>query len=239
MRDRKETYIPGLDELIGGGFPEGTLNLLTGPPGSAKSLFGIHYAYFGARNGNDPTIYLTLEESKDSILRAARTYGMDLEDPNLEGRSYLVDLGKMRAECTTAEELDWGLASFETLQDFLKNHISFSKARRLVIDSITAVGVYYSSSEIFRRELFKFARFLKDSGMTSLLISETGDAGTSRYGNEEFVADSLIKLDYESMSGEYRRTVTVKKMRFTKHDPLKHPFLIMENGIEVSTDEVI
>ncbi|HHD16522.1 MAG TPA: hypothetical protein ENK47_07415 [Euryarchaeota archaeon] len=239
MAERKGTHVAGLDELIGGGFPEGTVNLVTGPPGSAKSLMGIHYVFNGVNVDGDTGIYLTLEESRDSITRAASAYGMDLNSLEKEGKLYLIDLGKMRMECTSSEELEWGLASFETLQDFLRNHIAFSGAKRLVLDSITAVGVYYKTGELFRRELFKFARFLKESGITSLLISEVTSDGDSRYGTEEFVADSLIKLDYESASGEYRRTLRVKKMRFTKHDPLKHPFLIMESGMEVSPDEVI
>ncbi len=239
MNNRKATHIPGMDELIGSGFPDGTINLITGPPGSAKSLFGIHYVHNGALIEDEPSIYLTLEESRDSILRAARSYGMDLESLEKEGKAYLIDLGKMRIECSSSEELEWGLASFETLQDFLKNHITFSGAKRLVLDSVTAVGVYYKSNELMRRELFKFSRFLKESGITSVIISEVTGGNDSRYGIEEFIADSLIKMDYESTAGEYRRTLTVKKMRFTKHDPLKHPFLIMDNGIEVSPDEVI
>ncbi|MGA1793796.1 MAG: ATPase domain-containing protein [Thermoplasmatota archaeon] len=239
MTQRKATHIPGMDELMNGGFPDGTINLITGPPGSAKSLFGIEYIYNGARFDDEPGIFLSLEESRESIVRASIAYGLDFSGFEKEGKVYLIDLGKMRVECTTAEELEWGLASFETLQDFLKNHLSFSGAKRLVIDSVTAVGVYYKSSELLRRELFKFSRFLRDSNITTILISETSGDNDSRYGIEEFIADSLVKLDYESTTGEYRRTLTVKKMRFTKHDPLKHPFLIMDNGIEVSPDEVI
>ncbi len=239
MNDRKGTHIPGLDELIKGGLPDGTINLITGPPGSAKSLFGIEYIYNGAKFDDEPGIYITLEESRDSILRASKIYGIDIESYEKDGKIYLVDLGKMRMECTTSEELEWGLASFETLQDFLKNHLSFSGAKRLVLDSVTAIGMYYKSNELFRRELFKFSRFLREANITTVLISEVTGGSDTRYGIEEFISDSLIKLDYESDSGEYRRTLTVKKMRFTKHDPLKHPFLIMDNGIEISPDEII
>lgn len=239
MTNRVPSHIPGLDELIDGGFPSGTIALASGPPGSAKSLMGMQYIYNGARYEDEAGIYLTLEESRESILRAAKSYGMDMEEFEKEGKLYLVDLGKMRIECTSAEELDWGLVSFDTLMDFLKNHISFSGAKRLVIDSITAVGIYYKTADLLRRELFKFSRFLKEAGITTIIITETIEGRDSRYGIEEFVSDSLIRLDYESTEGEYRRTVTIRKMRFTKHDPLKHPFLIMDNGIEISPDEVI
>lgn len=239
MKDRVTTYIPGLDELIENGFPRATINLLSGPPGSAKSLFGLQYVYNGAKYASEPGIYMSLEESRTNLIRAASAYGMDLESMEQAGKLFIVDLGKMRMESSSIEELDWSLVSFETLQDFLKNHLNFSKAKRLVLDSITAAGIYYSSNEQMRRELFRFSRFLRDSDITSVIISETLEGRESRYGIEEFIADSFVRLDYESTTGEYRRTLTVRKMRFTKHDPLKHPFLIMENGIEVSPDEVI
>jgi len=228
-----------MDELIENGFPHHTINLLSGPPGSAKSLFGLHYIYNGAKYANEPGIFLSLEESRANIMRAAQSYGMDLDAMEKSQLLYIVDLGKLRMESSSTEELEWSLVSFDTLQDFLKNHLKFSHAKRLVLDSITAAGIYYSSGEEMRRELFRFSRFLRDSGITSIMISETVDGKDSRYGIEEFIADSFIRLDYESTTGEYRRTLTVRKMRFTKHDPLKHPFLIMENGIEVSPDEVI
>jgi len=239
MDERVPTHVPGMDELIGGGFPKNTINLVLGPPGSAKSLFGFHYVHNGAVHENEPGIYLTLEESRDNVFRAAESFGMDLQKLEVEGKLYVIDLGKMRAETTASEELDWGLASFDTLQDLLKNHLSFSGVKRIVIDSITAVGLYYKNPELMRRELLRFARFLKGMEVTTMIISETLDERESRYGIEQFVADSLIRMDYESDSGEYRRSINVRKMRFTKHDPLKHPFLIMDNGIEISADEVI
>lgn len=239
MKGRKATHIPGFDELVGGGFAEGTINLLTGPPGSAKSLFGIQYLVNGAEVDGETGIYLSLEEGRDSIFRAAKGFSLDLETLEARGKIFIVDIGKMRMECSSTEELEWGLASFETLNDFLKNHLSFSGATRLVLDSVTAAGLYYRSPELLRRELFKFARSLRGSGLTSLMISEQSTEGEMKYGIEDFVSDSLIKLDYESSSGEYRRTVVVKKMRFTKHDPLKHPFLVLDSGIEVSPEEVI
>ncbi|MGA1866714.1 MAG: ATPase domain-containing protein [Thermoplasmatota archaeon] len=239
MTGRKATNIPGMDELISGGFPEGTINLITGPPGSGKSLFAMEFIHNGARFDNEPGILISLEESRDSIIRAASGYDIDLTSLEKEGKTYLIDLGRMRVECSASEELEWGLASFETLKDLIQNYISFSGAKRLVLDSVTAIEIYYSTSELFRRELFKFSRFLRHSGITTIIVSENNIGYSIGYGVEGFVADSLIEMDYEITAGEYHRTLTVKKMRFTKHDPLKHPFLIMENGIEVSSDEVL
>jgi circadian clock protein KaiC len=148
-------------------------------------------------------------------------------------------MGKLRLQCNIAEEKEYDLIGFQTLMDFLKSYLSYSKARRMVLDSVTAVGLYYNNMEDLRSEMFKFARFLKENDVTSMLITEIIPPGVTRYGIEEFVGDSFIAVDYEAVEGEYRRTVTIKKMRFVKHDPLKHPFLIMGNGIEISPDETI
>ncbi|MEM2900028.1 MAG: ATPase domain-containing protein [Thermoplasmata archaeon] len=110
--------------------------------------------------------------------------------------------------------------------------------KRIVIDSITAVGLYYKSMEELRQEMFRFVRFLKESKVTAVLITEsiTQSGDTTRYGIEQFVADSFIVLSYEKKQGEFRRAVSVLKMRLTKHDSGTHPFLITNTGIEVSSE---
>jgi len=90
-----------------------------------------------------------------------------------------------------------------------------------------------------RRELFRFARFLKDKAVTSVLVSELNTNDGRQFNVEQFVSDSVIMLGYENVNNEFRRTVTVYKMRFTKHDPYKHPFRISEEGIEVWPKEQI
>ena len=236
---RVKTGITGLDELIDGGFPNNTVNLLAGPAGSAKSLFGMKYIYNGAVENDDTGIFITLEESRRSILRAAKAYGLDFESLESSGKLHLMDFGEMRTDIDMSEEMKLGIVSFKNLRDFLERHIKKTGARRLVIDSISAIGLYYSSMEELRRELFVFCRFLKNQNITSVLITEAVESHKSRFDVEQFVADSIISLGYENVEGEYRRTITIYKMRFTKHEPYKHPFLITKNGIEIDYEEII
>ncbi len=232
--------ISGFDELIQGGFAENTVNLVSGPPGSAKTLFSLSYIYFGAKNYGDRGLYLTLEEGRERTERAMRNYGMNFEALEEAEMFQLFDFSAIRKECSAEEELREGLVSFARLQEFLEKYIKFSKPKRFVLDSLTAVGFYYKNDEELRREMFKFGRFLSDKNITSLLITEASrGAGTTRYGVEEYIADSHIALGYENVQGEFRRTVTIYKMRFTQHDPYKRPFLILDSGIEVSPDEML
>ncbi len=238
--ERVPTGIEGLDELLQGGFPERTVNLVSGPAGSGKSLLSLEYIFNGAREFGDTGVYITLEESRENIERAMLNYKMDFQALEDQGKFYLIDLGDLRKEVDTAEEIETGLLAFSTLTEFLQKHLSVTHAKRVAIDSVTAVGLYYTSVEVLRREMFRFARMLKEFGVTSLLITESlENQQLTRYGIEQFIADSFITLGLEDVKGELRRTITVRKARFTRHDTATHPLLITENGLEVAAEEKV
>ncbi len=238
-KGRKPTGISGLDSLISGGFAEDTVNLVSGPAGSAKSLMGMQFIYTGVKDHGETGIYITLEEPRVNILRAMDAYGMELEKYEQEGKLILLDLGEVRRRASVSEEE--GVVGFEALQDLLSNLLNFSGAKRVAIDSVTAVGLYYEDSPgKLRRELFKFAAFLKEKSITTLLVTESVEGEQlTRYGIEQFIADSFIVLGLEDVKGELRRTLTVRKMRFTKHDTTKHPLLITNTGITVSAESKV
>ncbi len=236
---RIPTGIPGLDELISGGFPENTVNLVSGPAGSAKSLTAIQYIYNGVKDKDETGIYITLEEPRENVIRAMDIYGMDVTKYESDGKLILLDLGEVRRRLESSEEE--GVVGFEGLVKLLKNLLEFTGAKRLAVDSLTAVGLYYEDSPgRLRRELFKFAGFLKESNVTTLLVTESIEGQQlTRYGIEQFVADSFIVLGLEDVKGELRRTITVRKMRFTKHDTMKHPMLITSSGINISAESKV
>jgi len=236
---RVPTGIPGLDDLIEGGFPEGSVNVVSGPAGGAKSLFSMSFLYNGIKEYNQAGLYISLEESKENLLKAMACYGMNIPKYEDAGKLFVVDLGGMAREGVGyKEDLERKLVGFETLTNFITVFLAATPVKRIVIDSITAVGLYYKSLEELRQEMFRFVRFLKESKVTAILITEstTQSGETTRYGIEQFVADSFIVLSYEKKQGEFRRAVSVLKMRMTKHDSGTHPFLITSSGIEVSSE---
>ncbi|MDI6806700.1 MAG: ATPase domain-containing protein, partial [Candidatus Aenigmarchaeota archaeon] len=54
---RIKSGINGLDKLIEGGFPEGSVILVSGAPGTGKTLFGLQFIYQGAK-ANEPGVYV-------------------------------------------------------------------------------------------------------------------------------------------------------------------------------------
>jgi circadian clock protein KaiC len=236
---RVATGIAGLDDLIEGGFAENTINLIVGPTGSAKTLLGAQYIFNGAKFFDEKGIFMALEESRDNVLRAVKNFGMDFEAYEKNGMINLIDFGEIRKSCDTEEELRGEVASLATIQNFLDNYITTSKAKRVVVDSLSSISLYYPRMDNLRRELFRFARNLKDKGVTAVLISESTSDDGSKFNVEHFISDSVIMLGYECVNNEFKRTITIYKMRFTKHDPYKHPFLLTEDGIEVWANEQI
>lgn len=157
---------------------------------------------------------------------------MKTEGYESRGDLSFIDLGEMRKLSKGDEFLD-----FDSLESMLSGLIEATGAKRLVIDSLAVLGLHYDSLNDFRRELFQFGRFLSEKEITSLLVTEAGEkGGLTRFGIEQFIADSFIYLGLENVKGELRRTIVVRKMRLTNHDICVHPFLITNEGLKVSSD---
>ena len=233
--ERLATGVEGFDSLVQGGFPEGTVNLVGGPAGSGKSLFCLHFCHYGARFRDEPSMYVALEETKASLSRVLRTFGMNAENLERTGRFLMIDLGELRVSGPEGSPI-----GFRELQEFVAPSLKSARAKRLVIDSLSAIGLHYPTPGEFRERLFAFSRFLRDQDVTTLLIAESADSsGFAAHGVEEFIADSFVHLGLEEVKGELRRTLTVRKMRFTKHDTTKHPMYITETGLVVAADEKV
>lgn len=225
---RVKTGISGLDELMDGGFVEKSVNLVTGPAGSGKSLFGMQFIYNGIKDYNEPGIYITIEQDSETIKTAMQTHGMDADSFMAQGKLYLIDLGEVDKDATKRSR------SFIQIIGFLENLIKLSRAKRLVVDSISAVGSSYNSEKDMRPELLAFVRFLRQNNVTAVLLSEAVGEKLTRYQFEEFVSDSFITLGLKESDGKLSRTLLLRKMRFTWHDTSTHPFTITQGrGMEI------
>jgi KaiC/GvpD/RAD55 family RecA-like ATPase len=234
MPERLSTGIEGLDKIIQGGFPKGTVNLVSGPAGSGKTLLGLHFFHGGATVQGENSMYLSLEEPRANLDKVLGTFGMEMAPFESMGKLVLLDLGELRV----ADKNAGPMLGFGELQDFLRSSLRKNSVERLVIDSLSAIGLHYRSMRDLREELFLFVRFLHETNVTALMITESlENAGLTRWGFEQFVADSFIHLGMEETKGELRRTITIRKMRFTKHDTVKHPLRITQTGIVVEADE--
>lgn len=237
--DRVPTGIDGLDRMTEGGFPKGTVNLITGPTGCGKTLFGLGYLIQGALF-DEPGVYLTLEETRESLLRAAESFELDLRPLELEEKLVIVDMSRIREHHTSTEDSRREVASLGAIQEFLTHFLVNFDAKRLVIDSLTAAGIYTKDVDDLRQELFRLCNFLREFGITTVMITDVVEGrALTRYDIEQFLSDSFIALELEDVGKGLRRSLIIRKMRYTDHDVERHPYIIGKGGMQVMDEEEI
>ncbi|MEM4728420.1 MAG: ATPase domain-containing protein [Thermoplasmata archaeon] len=114
---RVPTGVEGLDALLNGGFPVETVNLVSGPPGSGRSLFCIHFIYEGVEKYGEPGLYITLEESHESLIRAMKSLGLKPELYETDGDLIIADLGWFTKELGKVREAPASLAGMDLLRE--------------------------------------------------------------------------------------------------------------------------
>jgi len=240
------TGISGLDRLLRGGVPKSSVILVSGSPGTGKSILCTQIIANGCRS-NENCLYVALEESIEDIMKQASAFGWPL-------RKYM-DKGLLK------------ILSHDILKDRdvisrVFNMISKYKIDRLVIDSLTSLE--HNPSFLFEAERFdvmvtqKKTRFVKhdewllraamhyliqrmrENPATVFLTNEILEESTqlSSDGMSEFLCDGIILLHYLSIGAQENRTIEVRKMRFVDHMKGTFNFRIGRKGIVVDTQNV-
>ena len=234
---RTKTGISGLDELIDGGLVEGSSILVSGGTGSGKTIFGLQFLYNGASKYDEPGVYVTIETRPNDLRLEAKQFGWDFEELEKKKAIIIVDAASSKAGLPTSEKyaIRRGF-DVSTLAEEIYRAVADSKAKRLVIDCISALGMKFDEPSEVRSELFRISALLRELKVTSLLISETIDPEShSRAGVEQFVTQGLISLNLFEDNGTLKRNLLIWKMRQTSHSLKKHVFAIGKNGIEVKS----
>ena len=173
-------------------------------------------------------MYLTLEQSRQSLLEHMEKLGMEQEGLD---DLVVIDLAKVRKEVAgggdmKTKDIDW----INSIMTALKSYKEMFGCEVLVLDSLAAVYALTTFKKP-RSELFYFFEELRDLGLTTFLISEmpTDKNVFGLYGVEDFLADGIIHLNVERSGNTVNLFVSIVKMRKTHHDRSYFP-LIFENG---------
>ncbi len=229
------TGIPGMDNLFSaGGFPRGNSILLIGGPGSGKSIFGMQYLYSGAREYEEPGIYITFEETPEKIKRNMLAFGWDLDKLEKEEKLIIMDAVTYRISGDVDEETLRSGLDVDNLIANLDDAISATGAERVVIDSLSVMGLYAHDEFEKRTKLLRLSNLLSMRRVTSLVITEarSADIGIKEFPIETFMFDGVITLRLDTETQE--RRISIRKMRGTKHVIGSFKFAITDRGIELS-----
>lgn len=210
VQERVPSGVEGLDPLIQGGFPRGSLVLLAGNPGTGKTVFASHFLHNGAVKFDENGLYVSFVEGRKTLIENMLSYGLDLERLEREGRIKILDL-------LTVKE-----AGVSAVLDMILSEIIRLKAKRLVIDSFTAMAQAFRERIEARIVLHTIlGKMVRQAGCTTLLILE-GEKIESEV--EAYVVDGLLILRKSAsplVEERLVREIEISKMRGTK---LQQPY---------------
>jgi len=211
---RLSTGIRELDKILCGGIPEGFFVTLTGEPGTGKTIACLHFIWAGLTN-LEKCIYVTTEESRESIIRQAAQFGMNFRKALDNNRLIIIDaLMKERNDYWSLREV--------TLEELLRKVIEAKKelgspCKRLVIDSLSAF--WLKAPSLARQISYDLKRILNKWRFTIYATSQYAITTGSAFGwGAEHIADGIIRFKRSIRRGRLRRYILVEKMRQTPHD---------------------
>jgi circadian clock protein KaiC len=222
-----KTGIPGLDEILCGGFPPNRLYLIDGDPGSGKTTLGLQYLLQGLSK-NEKGLYVTLSETKAEVQAVASSHGWDISK---------MDVFELRSEESLEvdnqntffhpSEIELG----ETTKAILKV-IEEVKPKRIVFDSLSELRLLARESLRYRRQILALKQYFAGKDMTVLFL----DDRTSENGDLDL--HSLVHgvLRLEQLAPEYgaeRRRMRLLKLRGVGFRGGFHDFAIRKGGLHI------
>ncbi|MBI2675310.1 MAG: hypothetical protein HYX24_02540 [Candidatus Aenigmarchaeota archaeon] len=233
--ERISTGVIGLDEKMEGGFVKGSINLVTGKTGTGKTSFCSTFLYQGTRE-NQPGVYITTEEGAEEIKKdIVAMFDWDFEGLEKSGIVKIFSI-KPLFPSKDVEDLNRLVRLYiYDLMSKIEKAIEEVKAERVVVDSVSIIEMFIKDEYVSRVALTALTEKLRHLGVTSLLTGTIPEASESLSGGGiiEFIVDTVIKLDFVPVAEEYKRTLTVRKMRRTKHSTMIHPFDVTPEGLKV------
>ena len=223
---RIKTHVAGLDERLGGGIPRRHVVLLSGPPGSMKSSLAYAILHQNAVRHGTPGLYVSLEQTRGSLLRQMRAMGFS--DPPASSWG-IVDVATIGKEAGEASRSAW----MDLFWRVLRSRRRIQPYELLVLDSLDALELLarYPSE---REETLSLFESLRQDNVTSVVVAESEKSGGAAWGRERlgaaFLADGVINLTMHDRSDvSVQRRVRVLKMRGTAHET-RYYALSFDNG---------
>ncbi|HKZ48159.1 MAG TPA: ATPase domain-containing protein [Thermoplasmata archaeon] len=228
---RVRSYVTNLDEQMEGGIPRGSIVLVCGRPGSMKSSLTYYMMHRQATVEGQRCVYVTLEQSRASLVRHLSHIGIDAE---ASGRVAIVDLAQLRksfGDDGPKGDTNW----LKAIVDQVASYKQLLGCEIVALDSMSAL---YSLHEFTnpRRELFHFFEGMRALGVTVFLISEMYDPEKdifARYEVEDFLADGVLHLKVDRSDGQSNLYLGIVKLRETRHSRSYFPLIVEGEGFEV------
>ncbi|HEX5411137.1 MAG TPA: ATPase domain-containing protein [Terriglobia bacterium] len=226
---RVPTGIPGLDELINGGYFIGSTTVVVGISGVGKSVMGLQFMAEGVRR-NERGLMLSLDEQVPQILRNAKSIGIDFEP------AMASDLLRVEYEPPQEIEVD---AHFHHIEQVVQTF----KPKRVLIDSLSTYGSSLGTSgRLFRDFFHALVALMKENQVAAVYNHENpellGMASMTGGLAMSSLVDNIVLLNWIELGDAFRIGLNVAKMRANRVDRTTHECEITGDGMRVLKREI-
>jgi len=243
--ERSYTGIPGLDEILTGGFPRGRVILALGEPGAGKTILCTQFLINGIEKFNEKGLYVSLEESKEQYVEEMNALGWDIEAFERTGKLSFIDASPIRSLPPEVQVGNVSIGKIEfsllSLLEVIKNRAVSVGAQRVVVDPVSHLIFQYADLTLRRKATLDLVQALSKTGATCLLASELAEVGGSgrKLQIEEYLVHGIILMQTTTSGKSLQRVIQVEKMRGMPIDRTPRPYNIAQNGIEVYSKESV
>jgi circadian clock protein KaiC len=230
FRVRKGFGIKGLDDILGGGIPQGHMVLVSGNTGTGKTMFGMHFLMQGIVKSEN-AVFVALEEPVEQVKKTALTHGWNFDRLEKE----------RRISFSSASLID---ISNDKLLNQIISAVEGINAKRVVIDSISSLLSATMSEEQVRQFLIQLSGYFKANGITCIMnylsLANFGAARgqlLSHLSTNEMrlssVTDAIIMLLFVERGQKIKKLLNVLKLRGSQHSKEIFSYEIEKDGIKM------
>ena len=225
--DRIPTGIAGLDDILGGGLPQGHLYLVEGDPGTGKTTLALQYLLEGIRDG-ESVIYVTLSESRRELEQVMESHGWSAENLQIYEMVPPEDDLSPEAQYTVFHPSEVELS--DTITAILEQ-VDATKPQRVVFDSLSELRMLARDPLKYRRQILALKRHFAGRSCTVLLLDDRTAEGSHDLQLQSIAHGVLMMQSLERDFGIKRRRIEVRKLRGSSYREGYHDYTIETGGI--------
>jgi circadian clock protein KaiC len=208
------------DEILGGGFPTDSINVVMGQPGTGKTIF-IEQLVFHNAGDDRPILYLTtMSEPLQKVVKYLQQFPF-FDEAKIGAQIVYEDIG--------AELSSGGIAA---LVPRIKESVHALGPKIIVIDSFKAIHDLAPSIPAMRNMLYDLSGLLSAYEATTFLVGEYGEEHAAILP-EFAVADGIIQFSRRELGARDERYLRVRKLRGSRYREGMHGFRITDSGLDI------